>query len=196
MKPTEAPFNVRWTFSQYQIISLRWDDFMAIDMGKLQHKERALCCPSFEKDMHQEALSRIHHRFVNDPDFRASQLEHDRDEEVCIKMDELLQNDFSHHMTQAEYFRYRSNGVFLFIMTEHLDDCKIVLTSTRRCPHCTIYTKNLENDNDGNNHRVLPPVVGNGAISGGADNNSNETPHMSLRAKRHDRTGRPVVCSL
>ena len=51
----------------------------------------------------------IHDRFVNDPDFRASQLEHDRDEEVCTKMDELAQKDFSHHMTQAEYFRYRRN---------------------------------------------------------------------------------------
>ena len=51
----------------------------------------------------------IHHRFVNDPEFRASQLEHDRDEEVCIKMDELAQKDFSHYMTQAEYFRCRRN---------------------------------------------------------------------------------------
>ena len=50
-----------------------------------------------------------HHRFVNDPEFRASQLEHDRDAEVCIKMDELSQKDFSHHMTQAEYFRYKRN---------------------------------------------------------------------------------------
>ena len=51
----------------------------------------------------------IHHRFVNDPEFRASQLERDRDEEVCIKMDELAHKDFRHHMTQAEYFRYRRN---------------------------------------------------------------------------------------
>ena len=51
----------------------------------------------------------IHHRFVNDPDFRASQLEHDRDEQVSIKMDELVQKDLSHHMTEAEYFRYKMN---------------------------------------------------------------------------------------
>ena len=55
--------------------------------------------------MHQE----IHLRFVNDPEFRASQLEHDRGEEVCIKMDKHAQKDFSHHMTQAEYLRYRRN---------------------------------------------------------------------------------------
>ena len=58
-----------------------------------------------------------------------------------------------------------------------------------RCPHYTIYTKNLENDysgqchsrsiNTGTNHRVLLPVGGNGAIPGGAHNNSNESPHMS-----------------
>ena len=33
--------------------------------------------------------------------------------------------------------------------------------------------------NTGSNHRVLLPVVGNGAILGGAHNNSNESPHMS-----------------
>ena len=42
---------------------------------------------------------------MNDPDFRASQLEHDRDEEVGIKMDEFAQKGFSHHMTQAKYHR-------------------------------------------------------------------------------------------
>ena len=51
----------------------------------------------------------IHHRFLNDPEFRDSQLEHDQTEEVCIQMDELAQKDFSCHMTQAEYFRYRKN---------------------------------------------------------------------------------------
>ena len=48
-------------------------------------------------------------RFLNDREFRASQLEHDRTEEVGIQMDELAQKDFSYHMTQAEYFRYRKN---------------------------------------------------------------------------------------
>ena len=46
---------------------------------------------------------------MNDAEFRASHLERDRDEEVWIKMDELAQKDFRHHMTQAEYFRYSQN---------------------------------------------------------------------------------------
>ena len=51
----------------------------------------------------------IHDRFLKDEIFRASQLDHDRTKEVCIQMDELAQKDFSHHMTQGEYFRYRKN---------------------------------------------------------------------------------------
>ena len=80
-------------------------------------------------------------------------------------------------------------GGFLSIIPEHLDHWKIVLTSTWRCLHYTIYTKNLENDNSGpchsgsintgTNHRVLPPNGGNGAILGGDHSNSNESPHMS-----------------
>ena len=61
----------------------------------------------------------VHHRFVNDPDFRASQLEHDRDEKVLIKMDELAQKDFSHHMTQSRILSIQ-NG-FLSMIPEHLD---------------------------------------------------------------------------
>ena len=39
VKPTEAPFNVHWTFSQFKIMSLRRDNLMATDIGKLQNKE-------------------------------------------------------------------------------------------------------------------------------------------------------------
>ena len=51
----------------------------------------------------------IHDPFLTDPEFRASQLEHDGDEEVCIKMDDLADKDFSHYMTKSEYFRYKQN---------------------------------------------------------------------------------------
>ena len=51
----------------------------------------------------------IHDRFLRDPEFRESQLEHDRNEEVCVQMDEIAQKDFSYYMTQAEYFRCRKN---------------------------------------------------------------------------------------
>ena len=51
----------------------------------------------------------IHDRFLIDAEFRASQLEHDRDEEVCIKMDNLADKIFSHYMTASEYFRYKQS---------------------------------------------------------------------------------------
>ena len=51
----------------------------------------------------------IHDRFLKDPEFCESQLEHDRTEEVCIQMDKDVQKDFTYHMTQAEYFRYGKN---------------------------------------------------------------------------------------
>ena len=69
-------------------------------------------------------------------------------------------------------------GGSLSINLEKSDRWEIVLTSTMRCPHQTVYTKNLEKDNSGQfhsgttsngiHHRVLPPAGGNGAILGGA----------------------------
>ena len=68
-----------------------------------------------QKEYHQahnfkkRCFKGIHDRFLNDPEFRASQLEHDRDEEACIIMDELADKDFSHYMMQSEYFRDKKN---------------------------------------------------------------------------------------
>ena len=82
---------------------------MATDMGKLQNKETNFIAHNLRKRCIKRHFQGIHRRFVNDTEFRASQLEHDRTEGVCIQMDELAQKDFSFHMTQAEYFRYRKN---------------------------------------------------------------------------------------
>ena len=38
-------------------------------------------------------FQRIHDRFLRDPDFRTAMLEHDRDEDVCIKWDDLSLHD-------------------------------------------------------------------------------------------------------
>ena len=57
----------------------------------------------------------IDDRFLKDPVFRESQLEHDRTEEVCFQMDKDAQKDFTYRMTQEEYFRYRKNWwIFLW----------------------------------------------------------------------------------
>ena len=46
---------------------------------------------------------------MRDPDFGKAMLEHDRDAEVCIKRDDLAEQDFTNYMTEAEYFRYNQN---------------------------------------------------------------------------------------
>ena len=51
----------------------------------------------------------IHDRFLRDPDFRKSMLEHDRDEDVCLKWDDLAEQDFTYLMSESEYFHYRQN---------------------------------------------------------------------------------------
>ena len=61
----------------------------------------------------------IHDRFLKDPVFRESQLEIDRNEEVCIQMDRDAQKDFTYQMTEAEYFRYRRIGGSLSINLEN-----------------------------------------------------------------------------
>ena len=36
-------------------------------------------------------------------------LEHERDEDVCLKWDDLAEQDFTYRMTESEYFRYKQN---------------------------------------------------------------------------------------
>ena len=73
--------------------------------GKLQEQRDYHVAHNLRKRCIKKRFTGIHDRFLKDPEFRESQLEHDRTEEVCIQIDELAQKDFSYHMTQAEYFR-------------------------------------------------------------------------------------------
>ena len=82
---------------------------MATDMGKTKEQKEYHQAHNLKKRCIKRPFKGIHDRFLNDPEFRASQLEHDRDEEACIKMDELADKDFSHYMMQSEYFRYKNN---------------------------------------------------------------------------------------
>ena len=50
MKPTEVPFNIHWTFSQFKIMSVRRDDLMAIDVGRLKNKETIILPIIWERD--------------------------------------------------------------------------------------------------------------------------------------------------
>ena len=77
--------------------------------GKTKEQRDFQIAHNLRKRCIERHFEGIYDRFLKDPEFRESQHEHDRTEEVCIQMDEIVQKDFSYHMTQAEYFRYRKN---------------------------------------------------------------------------------------
>ena len=53
--------------------------------------------------------------------FREHMLEHDRDEDVCLKWDDLAEQDFTYRMSESEYFHYRQNGGSLSTSLETKD---------------------------------------------------------------------------
>ena len=77
--------------------------------GKTKERKSHHIAHNLRKRCIKRNFKGIRDRFLKDPVFRESQLEHDRDEEVCIQMDKDAQKDFTHRMTQEEYFRYRKN---------------------------------------------------------------------------------------
>ena len=77
--------------------------------GKTTEQRDSHIAHTLRKRCIKRRFQGIHDRFLKDDEIRASHLEHDRNEEVCIQMDELAQKDFSYHISQAEYFRYRKN---------------------------------------------------------------------------------------
>ena len=82
---------------------------MATEMGELQKRKEYHQAHNLIKRCIKKHFKVIHDRFLNDPEFRASHLEHDRDEEVCIKMDDLADEDLSHCMTESKYFQYKQS---------------------------------------------------------------------------------------
>ena len=109
MKPTEAPFNVHWPLLSIPNFVIKKGRPHGHRHGKTKEQRDYHAALNLRKRCIKRHSEGIHDRFLKDAEFRASQLEHDRNEEVCIQMDELAQKDFSYHMTQAEYLRYRKN---------------------------------------------------------------------------------------
>ena len=63
-------------------------------------------------------------------------LEHNREENVCLKCDDLAEQDFTYRMTESEYFRCKQNWwISLLISLETKNHSENVLTSTKRRRH-------------------------------------------------------------
>ena len=87
--------------------------------GKTSEKKECHLAHNLKKRCIKKHVKGIHDRFLRDPDFRTAMLEHDGDEEVCIKCVDLADTDFSHYMTESEYFRYKQIGGSLSISLEN-----------------------------------------------------------------------------
>ena len=48
----------------------------------------------------------IHDRFIRDEQFRSRMIEIGRNEDLCRQMDDLADEDHTHHLTSQEYFYY------------------------------------------------------------------------------------------
>ena len=68
--------------------------------GKTPVKKECHLAHKLKKRCIKKHFLGIHNRFLRDPDFRKAMLEHDQDEDVCIKWDDLAEQDFSHYMTE------------------------------------------------------------------------------------------------
>ena len=92
-------------------------------------------------------------------------------------MDKHAQKDFTYHMTQAEYFRYRKNWWISLNKSgktgpvrdrSDFNDALTTLTGLlQESGEQQFRPFHSGNTNAGTNHRVLPPAGGNGAIPGG-----------------------------
>ena len=82
---------------------------MASDMEKLPENKKYHLAHNLKKKCKKRDFKGIHDRFLRDHIFRECMLEHDRDEEVCRKWDDLAEQDFTCRMTESDYFHCRQN---------------------------------------------------------------------------------------
>ena len=150
--------------------------------GKTPEKKEYHLAHDLKKRCIKRRFTGIHDRFLRDPDFRRSMLEHDRDEDVCLKWDDLAEQDFTCRMTESEYFAYRQN--WWISLNESGDtggpsrkrsDFNQALSTLNRL-HQESGGRQLRPmpywKHQQRHQRVLPPLGGNGVDPGGLPKNS------------------------
>ena len=70
-------------------------------MGSLKKK--------FKKKFKKKYYLGIHDRFVRDEQFRSRMIEIGRTEDLCRQMDDLADENHTHHLTPEEFYNYKSN---------------------------------------------------------------------------------------
>ena len=64
---------------------------------------------SLKKKCKKKDFLGIHDRFTRDEKFRKNMIDNGRTEEICRQMDDLADEDHTHHLTSQEHFYYKSN---------------------------------------------------------------------------------------
>ena len=64
---------------------------------------------SLKKKCKKKYYLGIHDRFIRDEKFRKNMIDNGRTEEICRQMDDLADEDHTHHLTPEEIDDYRSN---------------------------------------------------------------------------------------
>ena len=72
--------------------------------GKTPEKKEYHLVHSFKKRCINKRFTGIHDRFLRDHDLRKCMLEHDRDEDVCLKWDDLAEQDFTFECQKQNTF--------------------------------------------------------------------------------------------
>ena len=75
--------------------------------GKTEAQKEHFIVQKLRKRCIKKGFEGIHDRFQKDFKFRDSQLELDRTEEKCIKMDEVTQKDFFYRLSSEQYERFK-----------------------------------------------------------------------------------------
>ena len=77
-------------------------------MGKLQKRTNYHLAHNLKKRCIKKQFEGIHDLFLQEHDFRKCMLEDDRDEDVCLKWDDLAEQDFTYRMSESEYFSLKA----------------------------------------------------------------------------------------
>ena len=77
--------------------------------GKKPGDRECYIAHSLKKKCKKKYYLGIHDRFIRDEKFRKNMIDNGRTEEICRQMDDLADEDHTHHLTSEEIDDYRSN---------------------------------------------------------------------------------------
>ena len=121
-----------------------------------------------KKKCKKRCFQGIHDRFIRDEQFRNPMIENGRDEDVCRQMDDLADEDHTHHLTHKNISIAKViGGSVRTRQVPILCQCSAYLTSNKHCLPCSNWKKKKKKLNETiDGHRVLLLHGGVGKVLG------------------------------